>query len=69
MKIHSSGNSVEYSTYLGGEGEDGARGIAIDNTGNSYIVGRTNSLDFPVQNAYNGTLGGTDAFLTKLNTT
>lgn len=60
-------SSLEYSTYLGGNGGDFAEGIACDNDGNAYVTGMTYSSDFPLENpyldhhVYNG-----DAFLTKL---
>ena len=57
-----------YSTYLGGSGMDGGRGIAVDSSGNVYVTGVTWSTNFPTQNAYQGTYGGNgDAFVTKLN--
>lgn len=37
-----------YSTYLGGNGADGANAIAVDSAGNSYIVGSTSSTNFPI---------------------
>src|SRR5437870_217105 len=37
-----------YSTNLGGSGFDAANSIAADSGGNAYIVGRTNSINFPV---------------------
>lgn len=66
-----SGNaSLVYSTYLGGSGTDDAYGIAVDLQGNTYVVGDTQSSDFPTRNAFD-TLGGTDfnykAFVTKVN--
>ena len=39
---------VSYSTYLGGEANDGASALAIDSAGNSYITGFTQSVAFPV---------------------
>ena len=36
--------TVNYSTYLGGSGEDYATGVAVDGSGNVYIVGTTASL-------------------------
>jgi hypothetical protein len=36
-----------YSTYLGGAGRDVARTIAVDSTGNTYVIGTTGSADFP----------------------
>ena len=68
-KLSSSGNSLIYSTYLGGEGADSARGIAVDGSGNAYITGMTRSTDFPTKEAYQIEHGGfyTDGFVTKLN--
>lgn len=56
-KFSSTANSqyaLSYSTYLGGSGEDGATGIAVDNTtGRAYATGSTTSTDFPIQSATN----------------
>jgi hypothetical protein len=58
-----------YSTYLGGSGEDYADDIAVDSSGNAYVVGGTTSTDFPatahaVDTSFNG---GFDATLSKLS--
>jgi len=58
---------LSYSTYLGGGGQDGASGIAIDGTGNVYIAGHTNSCDFPLANKWNCS-GNGGAFVAKLDT-
>ncbi len=61
---------LSYSTYLGGSGDDGSRGIAVDASGSAYVTGSTSSVDFPTGGAFDVTLGGTeDAFVTKLNAT
>jgi hypothetical protein len=36
-----------YSTYQGGVNNDGGNGIANDKSGNTYVTGFTNSLNFP----------------------
>jgi RHS repeat-associated protein len=60
--------TLTYSTYLGGSGDDYAYGIAVDSVGNIYVTGKTNSSNFPVLGAPQGSLsGGYDAFITKLN--
>jgi hypothetical protein len=69
-KLNASGSQFIYSTYLGGTGEDRGLRIAADGAGNAYVVGDTDSADFPVINpiqAANG--GGSDAFVTKLSPT
>ena len=66
-KISSSGNSLVYSTYLGGDGYDFGYGIAVDAFWGAYVTGETNSTDFPTLNPFQGTNhGGQDAFVTKL---
>jgi uncharacterized protein (TIGR03437 family) len=70
-----SGASLAYATYLGGKtGNTGdfISGIAIDSAGNAYIVGYTNSSDFPVTSGAYSTVCGVNricaaAHVTKLN--
>jgi len=67
FKISSSGKLV-YSTYLGGNNQDEAHGIAVDASGAAFVSGFTSSIDFPVKNAVQPTMTGRpDAFLTKLS--
>jgi hypothetical protein len=48
-----------YSTYLGGNGRDGAGGIAVYSSGNAFVVGETMSTNFPTTTgAYQTVLGG-----------
>jgi hypothetical protein len=67
--LNASGNSLEYSTYLGGKMEDWAEDIALDPSDNIYIVGTTFSATFPTKNAYmpNSPSGYFDAFVAKLD--
>jgi hypothetical protein len=39
---------IVYGTYLGGRHKECATAIAVDGSGNAYVVGRTPSPDFPV---------------------
>jgi len=69
-KLSPEGNSLIYSTYLGGSGNDEVVGIAVDSQGNAYVTGVTGSSDFPTKNAYQGSIRGfVDAFVTKIDTT
>jgi hypothetical protein len=64
------GNSLIYSSYLGGTtGLNVGNGIAVDRNGQMYVVGTTRSTDFPVtDSAYAGVLyGPQDAFITVLS--
>jgi hypothetical protein len=58
---------IDYSTYLGGGGQDEGNDIAIDANGSIYVTGWTSSVNFPVDNAIKGTITGTyDAFVTMI---
>jgi len=57
------GNSLIYSTPLGGGAGDTGFGIKVDSSGNAYVVGTTASANFPGTNT--GTLLG--GFQTTLN--
>ncbi len=51
IKLRSTGASaytVDQATYLGGRHENYATGIALDASGNPYVVGYTQATDFPV---------------------
>jgi len=65
-KIGPSGNTLVYSTFLGGSYDDGASAIAIDAAGNAYVAGSTKSSDFPVQNPLLRYAAGSDAFIAEL---
>ncbi len=46
-KLNASGSGLVYSTYLGGGAGNWGTGIAVDSSGNAYVVGNTTSTDFP----------------------
>ena len=71
-KLNPTGSALEYATFLGGSDDDQAFDIAIDEAGNAYVTGVTNSTNFPVtpgafDTSYNG--GTYDGFVAKLNPT
>lgn len=47
IKVDPAGQSLLFSTYLGGNFADAGRSIAVDDKGNVYIHGQTASTDFP----------------------
>jgi hypothetical protein len=69
-KLSTTGTSLEYSTYLGGDGGlvQIGTGIAVDGDGAAYVMGSTHSAAFPTMNALQPTSGNYyDAFVLKLN--
>lgn len=46
--LDASGNQLVYSTFIGGLGDDGASGVALDADENIYVVGSTESSKFPI---------------------
>ncbi|MEW5787740.1 MAG: SBBP repeat-containing protein [Pseudomonadota bacterium] len=76
-KLDPAGSRLIYSTYLGGPDLETPTGsvpsesgptIAVDRTGNAYILGYTEAPGFPVANAYmDHPMGGLDGLLSKLD--
>jgi hypothetical protein len=77
-KLNPTGTALVYSTYLGGSGiqngsGDSARGLAVDSSGNAYVIGSAGSTDFPVTQGAFQTMNraaandDANAFVAKLN--
>jgi uncharacterized protein (TIGR03437 family) len=68
-KFAASGDSLLYSTLIGGTNQEAPLGIAVDSAGSAYVVGETYSTDFPIKNAYQTQFGGglTDGWLAKIS--
>jgi len=69
-----SAGTFAWGTYLGGSGVDYASAIAFDTSGNAYVVGYTDSSDFPTTGGWDQTLGGAngsrgDGFVVKIAST
>jgi uncharacterized protein (TIGR03437 family) len=77
-KLSPKADTILYSTFLGGSGDDSVTAIAVDATGAVYVTGTTSSSNFPVtSNAFQGGNAGPlinnsaervvgDAFVAKL---
>lgn len=71
-KLSPDGRRLIFASYFGGSAEDVATAMALDQQGNIYLAGYTNSVDFPVRSGSYRTThsdGGLayDAFVAKLN--
>jgi len=68
-------DSLLYASFIGGNGDDKAHGIAVDAVGNAYVVGETASNNLavrapvgsPLESAFNG--GASDGFIAKVDVT
>ncbi len=80
-KFSNDGSNLVYFTYLGGSGNDGALGLAVDAAGHAYVAGFTDSPNFPIVGSVPGLsthINGTpdpvvhayplDGFVAELNT-
>lgn len=68
-KFNNAGSSLVFSTYLGGVDNDGGNDIALDLSGNVYVMGYTYSYNFPTASPIQGTNAGWgDSFVTKIDT-
>ena len=67
--LNPAGNQLVYSTFIGGQGSDHSWDLALDSGGNVYVIGGTDSVNFPlvrpIQSVYGG--GESDAFLLQLD--
>ena len=66
-KLNPAGNGLAYSTYLGGNGADIAYGIAVDSSGDAYVVGDTTSSNFPASGFQRSNKGVQNAFISKVS--
>jgi hypothetical protein len=69
-RINAAGNAIDWSTYLGGSGDEIAYGIAADSSGNCYVASGSGSttLSFIDGSALQPSgNGGGDAFIVKID--
>ncbi len=71
-KVNAQASALIFSSYLGGSSNDQGTSVAIDVGGNAYVVGLTQSSDFPTANGLQANCascaaGRPDAFIVKLS--
>ena len=66
-KLGPRGDTLVYSTYLGGSSNEEANAIAVTPGGEAVVVGSTRSMDFPIRNAMQPVMRGPgDVFVTRI---
>lgn len=71
-RISPDGQTLMYSSYLGGRGEEWGYNVAVDSAGAAVAVGLSSSIDFPVLNAFqnrhatNDPGSGFDGYITRI---
>ncbi|HEY6391902.1 MAG TPA: SBBP repeat-containing protein [Bryobacteraceae bacterium] len=70
VALNDKGDTLRYSTYLGGAGNDFSNAIASDSGGNVFLTGSTTG-GFPTTGAFQPGFGGggSDVFVTRLTST
>ena len=67
-KVNPDGTALEYATYLAGSGQEAGVAIAVDSAGAAYVIGNTDSTDFPTTpGAYSTTPNGIGISVSKLS--
>ena len=67
-KINQAGSDFVYSTFIGGSSGEYAKSIFINEQGEAYVAGETDSSNFPTINPYDSSLDGfNDCFVSKLS--
>ena len=68
-RVNAGGESLSYSTFLGGSDVDRGQGVAVDSAGRAHVVGNTLSADYPTSSdAFDRNINGSmDAFVTRIS--
>lgn len=66
-KLDPTGNTLIYSSYLGGDGYENSSCVMVNKEGEIYLRGYTDSLNFPVKDNREKIAGGKDIFIVKIN--
>lgn len=67
-RVNNSGGSLTYAGFIGGSGGESGWSVAIDRDDQAYVVGQTQSRDFPAVEGPDLTSNGSyDTFITKVD--
>jgi hypothetical protein len=67
-ELGSKGDTLVYSSYLGGSGADWGYAITVDSSGHAFVTGATQSGDFPTQSPFQASKAGLqNAFVTEVS--
>ncbi len=66
LKLNATASALDYSTFLGGGGDDVGTGIAADTARNAYVTGWTGSVAFPTVNPLQPRSGSWEAFIARI---
>jgi len=70
LKLSQAGDSLEYSTFVGGETNDVLGTVVVDDSGRAIATGQTQAGDYPTRHSFDSTYnGGWDAVLVILSNT
>lgn len=68
-KLSPAGNSLVYSTYIGGAADDRIEAVTVDGSGSAYVTGGAASTDFPTKSPIMTDKKAGDAFVTRFTPT
>jgi hypothetical protein len=60
LRMNTGGSAIDYSTYLGGSGNEQGLGVAVDGSFSPYVTGSTKSTNFPSINPISDPNTGVD---------
>ena len=72
FKLNATGDTLIYSSYLGGSGVDEFQDVVVDDSGQVYLIGLTSSSNIPLLNPYQSAISSSntgEAFIMKFSTT
>ena len=68
MELGRASGGIDFSTYLGGSGNESGFSLDFGKNGSVWVGGFTSSADFPTVNAYRATRSGpSDGFITNID--